>query len=167
MTEPQCQLQPQPATKTLFLDFDGVLHPLNKQSDRLFVRVVHFERVMRQFPTWQIVISSAWREGSTLETLRQHFSPDIAQRIVGVTPSFFRMDHIPDAIRNYEREVECRAWLQEHGCQDTPWLAVDDWDWLFAPKSPNVFIVDSTTGLDRKHARELTLTLARIEQAQA
>ena len=74
--------------KTLFLDFDGVLHRYTAPSNRLFVRIVHFERVMRQFPEWQIVISSSWREYVRLEVMRRRFSADIAERIVGVTPEF-------------------------------------------------------------------------------
>lgn len=146
--------------KTLFLDFDGVLHPYSAPTSRLLVRVIHFERVMRQFPEWQIVISSAWREHTPLDELRHSFAPDIAERIVGATPLFSKLDVVPDGLRHFEREAECQAWLNANGRAREPWIALDDWDWLFSPQSPNLFLVDGTTGLDRAHAKRLVKHLA-------
>lgn len=145
--------------KTLFLDFDGVLHAHTARSDRLFVRVVHFERVMRQFPDWQIVISSSWREYVRLEAMRRRFSADIAERIVGVTPEFRKLSSVPPELERHEREAECLAWLSESGTLGEPWLALDDMPGLFRADCPQLFVVDGLTGLNRSHARSLTLRL--------
>lgn len=145
--------------KTLFLDFDGVLHPYTAPSACLFVRVIHFERVMRQFPDWQIVISSSWRDHQTLDEMCRRFSADIAERIVGVTPAFHRLDGVPTSLKHHPREAECLAWLTANGCSSEPWLALDDWPFLFRPDCPNLFQVDTTTGLNRYHARALVLRL--------
>ncbi len=74
--------------KTLFLDFDGVLHPaspFNRDAGAL-CHLERFESVMRDFPDWKIVISSSWREEFSLEEIQSFFSKDIAARIVGGTP---------------------------------------------------------------------------------
>lgn len=72
---------------TLFLDFDGVLHPfLARSSAEAFCHLPRLERVLREFPAVQIVIASTQRESVPLTHLAQRFSPDIAARIVGITP---------------------------------------------------------------------------------
>jgi len=55
----------------LFLDIDGVLHPAppyNRETGVLS-RLARFESVMRDFPGWNVVISSSWREAFNLETI--------------------------------------------------------------------------------------------------
>jgi len=74
---------------TLFLDFDGVLHPEPCfDRSRLFCQLPVLEAVLRDFPEVDIVISSSWRELLHLDDLKSLFSGDIAWRIVGVTPRF-------------------------------------------------------------------------------
>ena len=76
----------------VFLDFDGVVHPQGHATRAsAFCRLPLIEEVFREFALVSIVISSAWRmrdkhpDGALLD-LRQYFSPDIAERVVGVTP---------------------------------------------------------------------------------
>lgn len=64
----------------LFLDFDGVLHPFFPRADRsdeenqLFAYLPRLEGVLRDFPEWQIVISSSWREHHPWTTVIKAFS---------------------------------------------------------------------------------------------
>ena len=71
----------------IFLDFDGVLRrkdaPLYRLESDL---MTHFERALRALPGARVVITSSWREAFGLPEMRRLFSPDIAQRIIGVTP---------------------------------------------------------------------------------
>lgn len=55
----------------LFLDFDGVMHPVNQVD--LFCREEHLARVLRDFPGIDIVISSSWRETHTLKNMKTFF----------------------------------------------------------------------------------------------
>lgn len=70
--------------KIIFLDFDGVLHP---DGVGLFSRLPLLESFLSRMPEAEIVVSSTWREDHTLDELRQFFSPELRQRISGVTPS--------------------------------------------------------------------------------
>lgn len=149
----------------LFLDFDGVLHPevvslsapgaLRREGD--FSRVPIFEEVMREFPDVDIVISSAWRELNSLDTLRGFFSPDIAKRIVGATPVF--PAHI-----EARREAEIHAWLRHTGRENEPIVAVDDWPALFSPGCPFLLAVDPERALDRATADALRQRLKALKK---
>lgn len=107
----------------LFLDFDGVLHPqyvdMATPNDEVFCHLPLFESVMREFPLVQIVISSTWRYNFSLEKLCTRFSPDIADRIIGVTPELEW-----DTSKSDQREREILAWLAEN--ENSEWVALDD-----------------------------------------
>src|SRR5665811_2061019 len=68
----------------LFLDFDGVMHPVNQTN--IFCREEHLARVLRDFPGVEVVISSSWRETHTLKNMQTFFLTDLRSRIIGVTP---------------------------------------------------------------------------------
>ena len=129
----------------LFLDFDGVLRRSNSpvyEFDRDCVEA--FERVMRELPEVEIVITSSWREGFTLAEMRAHFSDDIAARIVGVTPM------AQDRTRDQYRYQEVLAYLRRLG-KPSAWVAIDD-DPLHYPETCNVLLVDPERGFDEKAA---------------
>jgi hypothetical protein len=138
---------------TLFLDFDGVLHPFSRPHGPL-VHVPHFEHVLRDFPDVDIVISSAWREAHSLEQLRAFFSEDIAQRIVGVTPQLDSMKH------PFVREAEIVAWLRDAGRADDGWIALDDIASFFSPWCANLLLVDNEVGFDKTTESELRRRLS-------
>ena len=60
----------------LFLDFDGVLHTNHSDAADHFCQRERFESAMREFPTVQIVIASTWREGHTLNEIREMLSQE-------------------------------------------------------------------------------------------
>jgi hypothetical protein len=132
----------------LFLDFDGVLHPFSRPNGPL-VHVPYFERVLRDFPDVDIVISSAWREAHSLQQLRAFFSEDIAQRIVGVTPQLDSLKH------PFIREAEIVAWLRDTGRASETWVAVDDIASFFSPDCRNLVLVDTDVGFNKTTENEL------------
>lgn len=150
----------------VFLDFDGVLHPEPCAGDELFCRRPLVEEVLRDHPQVQVVISSAWRlayRRRPISRLRQHFSPDIAGRIVGVTPDYRRADEAmaPNGLGLFTRQWECVDWLRAHRSPGTRWLAIDDRDYLFAPCCGNLILCDSEVGFTPAHARELRTRLGQ------
>ena len=138
----------------VFLDFDGVLHPFHRPAGPL-VLVPHFERVMRDFPHVDIVISSSWREAHGLRELQSFFSRGIAERVVDVTPVLSPMHY------EYVREAEIEAWLQEAGRKLEPWLALDDIESFFSPGCRNLILVDPDLGFNEKTEREVRERLLR------
>lgn len=105
----------------VFLDFDGVTHPLRDVEDFRCLPLI--EQVCREFPELRIVITSDWRTLYSLRKLAARFSEDIRARVVGATPlilprngsSFFGL-----------REREARAWLEKHAAPSARWFAIDD-----------------------------------------
>ncbi len=150
------------AVQVLFLDFDGVMHPEFCHESKHFVHLETFEAVMRAAPQVELVISSTWRYKRSLEQLKALFSDDMAVRIVGATPPYAQLNDVPDVLVGYEREAECRNWLEQHGRTTREWLAVDDRSWNFRPFNPHVFLVDGDVGLNASAAAKLA---ARIRGA--
>lgn len=121
-----------PAQRILFLDFDGVLHPGDAGTFRY---VAKLEKLLRQYPVVDLVISSNWRERVPFRELIDPFSVDVAQRIVGTTPI------LPGEDRQSEIETFCRR----HGIQD--WLVLDDRAELFSPYYWRLQLIDGRLGL--------------------
>lgn len=147
----------------VFLDFDGVLHPENVNSQApLLCRLPLVEEVLREFPQVQIVISSTWRlrrqnPKVALREMRKHFSADIASHVIGVTPNRLDLDWraAPEGLSLYPRQWECEAWLRVHRPPGTPWLALDDrGDW-FRPFCKSLMIIDRDTGFLPANAQAL------------
>lgn len=107
---------------------------------------------MRDFPAWRIVISSSWREEFSLDILRSFFSPDIATRVIGVTP-------IVLSNGKFVREVEIGQYLFSTGQQTAPWLALDDSAHFFQGRD-NLVLCSPETGLDDVAAKRLRNELA-------
>lgn len=106
--------------RILFLDFDGVLHPEGIETDLEFVDLDNFEHVIREFQQVRIVVSPTWRLSESVEELRLHFSADIRERIVDVTPKLADFESVRG-----QRHRECEAWIRENS-PDGHGLALDD-----------------------------------------
>lgn len=116
-------------TDILFLDFDGVLHPLFPRTDRTHQENQHFEGCSRLAnvldrvaPNVKIVISSTWRAARTIEELRVLLGP-LGGRVIGVTP-------ILNLQEDGARELEAQLWLEQytrdHSRPMVRWFAMDD-----------------------------------------
>lgn len=131
----------------LFLDFDGVLHAgVNYDAERLFSQLPLLEGVLRACPHVDVVISSTWRSTRDLEELRALFSPDIASRIIDVTP---RWQDIQDsaAYGTYVRQAEVEAWLRAAGRAWEVWVALDDQPALFRPFCTQLVLTNPLVGI--------------------
>ncbi len=131
----------------LFLDFDGVLHPISRPNGT-FSQLGLFESTIRKIPELKIVISSGWRLELPYDQLLDRFSPDIRSRIVGVTPNL-------QGELQHTREKEIREWLFYNGEHPRNWIAIDDSDWLFTPGCKNLILVDSYDAFTESAGNEL------------
>ena len=159
----------------VFLDFDGVVHPQGHASRAsAFCRLPLIEEVFREFAVVSIVISSAWRmryqdaDGALLD-LRQYFSPDIAERVVGVTPWLVNSKaklgrglkgekgskDLKSGLARYPRQRECEAWMQANRPSGCRWMAMDDRAGLFAPSSKNLMAFDLNEAFTYRHKDKL------------
>lgn len=137
----------------LFLDVDGVLHPVETDysfSSRFFSHLPLLEELLREFPSVDIVISSDWRLAESVEQLQRYFSEDIRHRIIGGTP---QLD--PDAAAQHRRQLEIQAWLTGNGRGDAEWVALDDWASHFETGFERLVLTDSKRALDQDSFQEL------------
>ena len=126
--------------KTIFLDFDGVLHGEGIDSKGVFEHLEIFCETVRPFiKNIQIVISSSWRESYKIEKIKKFFEDDIQESIVGFTPV-----HI-DGFDHGGREREIMDYCALNSITD--WIAIDDMERLFSPDCKNLILCDSQYGL--------------------
>jgi hypothetical protein len=124
----------------LFLDFDGVLHPMPAGDAGLFSRAPLLWQLLKACQTIEIVFSTSWREAHEFDLLVDFathggIEGDITHRFLGATPELDRL-----------REDECRAWMQANR-PGGDWIALDDNATMFKPGCPNLHLVNYTTGL--------------------
>ena len=128
----------------IFLDFDGVLRrpgaPLDGFEEPLLAA---FEDAVRRISDASIVITSSWREILGLSELRKLFSPDVAERIVGVAP-----------FGNAGRYGEILAYLERNGDESGRYIVVDD-DPQCHPPDARLLLVDPAKGFSPEDAQRL------------
>lgn len=142
----------------LFLDFDGVLHP-RATLENLFIHIPRIEGVLRDFPSLQVVISSSWREVTPLVEIREKFSEDLRDRIIGTTP-LVDIKYPPGPVGHREEEI-C-IYMAQSEFVGKPWLALDDEAPFFTAGCPNLILCNSLTGLDDRVERQLRDRIMRI-----
>lgn len=109
----------------IFLDFDGVLHPVCPRDDlpasesQPFCYLPRLAQVLQDFPGIEIVITSTWRLHRDLDQLREMFPVELRGKIVGATAELVADERFGG------RELEALAWRDQHrpGAQ---WVALDD-----------------------------------------
>ena len=116
----------------LFLDFDGVAHPMfagsrhQEWEKHPFCYLPELEAAIRRArQPVRIVIASTWRKKRDLDALRKPFSPDIAALVVGKTPEG-TIDNQPGA-----RLAEVQAWMKAHARPEDKAVAIDDMGELY------------------------------------
>lgn len=137
----------------LFLDVDGVLHPVGVDysfSSRFFSHLPRLEALLREFESVDVVISSDWRLAESIEQLQRYFSADIQHRIIGATP---QID--PSVINSNRRQLEIQAWLDGNGRSDAEWVALDDWPSSFEAGYARLVLTDPRHAFDQDSFQEL------------
>jgi hypothetical protein len=137
----------------LFLDVDGVLHPVVTDysfSSRFFSHLPRLEEILREFTSVDVVISSDWRRAESIEQLQRYFSADIRHRIIGATP---QID--PGVAVHNRRQLEIQAWLDGNGRSDAEWVALDDWPSHFEAGFERLVLTDPKRAFDEDSVQEL------------
>ena len=137
----------------VFLDFDGVMHPAGCDTSRYFCQRGLFEAVMREHPAARIVITSTWRQAYPMAEIKRFFSPDIGERIVGKTPTH------EDEDDEHIRYREIGAVLRNPKVAGASWIAIDDSEFEFPERCPNLLLCDPDRGFDEAAAQELRARL--------
>lgn len=138
----------------LFLDFDGVLHPVGHRvgEEDNFMHLPVLEDWLREHDHKhvRIVISSSWREQMDIDGLKLLFSSDLRERVIGKCPT------VPsDPEPEFWRYEEIMAWIRETGYVG-PWVALDDTGWEFPDDLGQLVLCDRAIGINDKTLEELS-----------
>lgn len=154
----------------LFLDFDGVLHPVSSRTEPKFCRMQLLEDWLQQRSIVDVVISSSWREVHPFNELVDLFANDLQGRVIGVTPQFHRIRSdeyafgCTDArLLPHQREFEIRHWLQESWEPQRPWAALDDMPELFRPGCEQLVLCDGAVGLTAREFARLDALIVPLD----
>lgn len=156
---------------TLFLDYDGVLHPdavyreggrivLRADGFRLFEWVGVLEDLIAPYPALQVVLSTSWVQVLGFDVAYSHLSEGIQQRVVGAT----WYQTAPRRWNRLSRYEQIRHTVERHHL--CSWLAVDDdgagWG---AEHRDNLILTDPLLGIGANAAqRELREKLERVHR---
>jgi hypothetical protein len=130
-------------TKTLFLDFDGVLHSSSSYEDQPFCRLPLLQDLIINEAV-DIVISSSWRFHHKLDDLK-FFLGELGNKVVGKTGDAH--------IGRYPRFNEIKTYVDGHDIED--WRALDDAFYEFPPHDHRVIICDPEKGIETSQVQEL------------
>lgn len=153
-------------TIVLFVDFDGVLHPLGEEAfdehfdliknENLFCWRSILEDLLEPYRTVKIVVSSDWRCVFGDESLIRLLGSDLGPRFIGVVETY-------QSSRAGEILAEASRRKLDY------WLAVDDHPSVHEARrqgDQRFIACSSDTGLSASAVqREIRLRLARLENA--
>jgi hypothetical protein len=148
----------------LFLDFDGVMHPLHG-SEPVFCRVPMLAHWVQEWPGLEIVISSSWRQHATTEELALRLGAVIAPRVIGSTPlkpirRHWGLESAPIEGRGV-REPEIRATWAAFTQGERARVALDDQPALFSARWGDLIVCDPRTGLTATTLKALSARAAK------
>lgn len=143
--------------RALFLDFDGVLHPLGLQVTpgvlrngkplaravpvNLFCWVGHLAELLRAHSDVVLVVHSTWRRTRTLDELALCLG-SLRDHVVGATSPAL------------EKHASIQDWLEQHGSVED-YLVMDDVADEFAGLNPRHFVrCDALRGLSEPRVQE-------------
>lgn len=126
--------------RLIFLDFDGVLHPLQPELVKLerFCWLPLLADLVAEHPDIYIVVHSTWRYEYTEPELRQMLG-SLGRRFVGCAPRAPRQQAI-------EMVLQANKGLRAH-------LVLDDDPREFSGSTLNVLLLDPQRGLSDKTAQ--------------
>ena len=126
----------QSRSKTIFLDFDGVLHPTSAGLGAHFSQADLLAKVVKTYrPT--VVISSSWRFHFPIAEILQRLPEEISNAVVGCTGEAY--------IGRHARWNEIKAYCQQHGVMD--WVALDDSTFEFPSPCEQLIACNPNIGL--------------------
>lgn len=160
---PNIPFTPMTPLITLFLDFDGVLHPQGGTTDRLFENAHLLQTCLQQIEHIEVVISSSWAEVHPLEHLRDFFEeqPDLHRLIVGCTVQ--KGNPKVDFGAMPLRESQCRNWLIANQREPHRWIALEDDPLNFKAREQVVF-TDPRMGFGTHDAERVLELVERLRK---
>mgnify|MGYP001339811106 FL=1 len=121
--------------KTIFLDFDGVLHSSSIHVHKPFSKLVYFESLINDYP-FDIVVSSTWRFHYKLSEIKFKLKK-LGDRVIDVTGENFN--------GTFARYNEIKEYTEFNQIAD--WRAVDDAKSQFPESESRLVYCDPKIGI--------------------
>jgi hypothetical protein len=139
--------------RLIFIDFDGVLHPLNAQLPEAgrFCWLPVLDDLLADHPDVHLVVHSTWRYEYTDHELRALLGP-LGERFAGSAPRAPREQAI-------EMVLQANRHVRYH-------LALDDDAREFSGAAVNVLLLDSQRGISDESAQTAIATWLRSTAQQ-
>ena len=137
--------------KTLFLDFDGVLHPTLAQPSVLFSHGPRLAEELRPYSV-DIVISSSWRFHFSEEEYLAKLPAELADQVIGATGEAH--------VGKFARWHEIQQYVKKHRVKD--WRAIDDSAFEFPLGCRELIACDGSVGVA---SAQLDLITSWLQQA--
>lgn len=144
-----------PALPTLFLDFDGVLHPNHAEPGQLFGRAPLLADALQGCDV-AIVISSSWRFQWDLQDLRARLPIGLQAKVIEATG--------PAHIGRHARWHEISAYCTAHGISN--WRALDDAFFEFPKDCQTLIVCEGGRGLQAAQCESLKRWLMKTPAAR-
>lgn len=136
------------ASKTIFLDLDGVLHPTSARSDDLFSQVDLLIEPVTSFQP-DIVVSSSWRFHFSPAEIVARLPVEVRSCVTGFTCDVY--------VGRHARWNEIQAYCRLHKVSD--WVALDDAALEFPTPCPQLIQCNPNTVLQKKQVNALVAWL--------
>lgn len=127
--------------KYLFMDFDGVLHGDEFNTNYFQHSIMFCDRLTPYKHLFRIVISSSWREMHSFEKCANAFKPSLTDIVVGITPIH------ADGFNYHGRYNEISEYCYHHNIKDHEWMAIDDMAILFPENCKNLILTNTLVGI--------------------
>jgi len=126
--------------KIIFLDFDGVLHPVGTNLKNFFSSSKEFFNIIKNSNIF-IVITSSWQFDSNYSQIKSKFPKEITKKIIGETGIKY------EGTKSRIREIE--YFLSQNNLQNIDWIALDDQPNKFVKNFNKLIICEPKTGITR------------------
>ena len=136
--------------RTLFLDFDGVLHPSLASEEGHFCRMPLLEAALRDREV-EIVVSSSWRFHHDWPLLLEFFPPTLRAHVRGHTGE--------PVTGRHARWHEILAYREKHALLD--WRALDDSAFEFPHNCAELILCNGAIGMEETQVGLIREWLAR------
>lgn len=133
------------SAKTIFLDFDGVLHPSLAEPEQLFAKAKLLGKLFESRRP-DVVISSSWRFQLDIDDLIARLPTAVGSLVSGVTG--------PAHVGKHARWNEIQIYCQSHKIND--WRALDDSAFEFPTGCTQLIRVDGAQGLTVREVELIT-----------
>jgi HAD domain in Swiss Army Knife RNA repair proteins len=122
--------------KTIFLDFDGVLHPTSAGAHAYFCQANLLAEVVKTYKP-NVVVSSSWRFHFSIIEILQRLPEEISNAIVGFTGDAY--------IGRHARWNEIQKYCVQH--KVVAWVALDDSTFEFPSPCEQLIACNPNIGL--------------------